>query len=438
VFFSEVAASLYPWNLADEGIERILDKLEEMTGCNSVYLVALMHHEKRPLTDYYFPHNPARKTYFPEDSRAYYRPDPKFYGRIKPRTSDRDFLKGVDWPRVLIEAARKRGMKTGLELSHTPLDVERSRGEFSDCIQRDIYGKPFGQELCLNNPDVQEYVAGIFCDFTANYDVDYVQTCLRNFDAGPSVAVAYPNTRRRDFAGHDAGRVLLTTLGACFCESCAGAAREAGIDFDKIKATLKPIADSIAHSSLEQAHENSLLLASSTSPTTILLETPEMFQWLQFRRDSLTRCYRNIHERAHQIRSSIDVRLNTSNRENLELYGVDFRSLRPHLDSIRSSNYDEQSGEISRLEHKRAWLLSVRRAVGDDMHFISALAPRPLATPEIIRQSVVVSAECGVDGIAIGHYDNAPFPLLRAVKEGLDLAGVEVRAQPGGQRREGE
>ena len=78
MFFSEIAASLYAWNLVDEGIERILDKLQEMTGCNSVYLIALMHHEKRPLTDYYFPHNPARKTYFPEDSRAYFQPDPKF------------------------------------------------------------------------------------------------------------------------------------------------------------------------------------------------------------------------------------------------------------------------------------------------------------------------------------------------------------------------
>jgi len=39
MFFSEIAASLYPWDLADEGVERILDNLEEMTACNSVYLI---------------------------------------------------------------------------------------------------------------------------------------------------------------------------------------------------------------------------------------------------------------------------------------------------------------------------------------------------------------------------------------------------------------
>jgi len=140
MFFSEISGSLYAWDLADEGIERILDNLQEMTACNSTYLIALMHHEKRPLTDYFYPHNPVRKTYCPEDSRAYFRPDPKFYGRIKPLTSDRDFLKGTDWLLVLIDAARKRGMKTGVELSHTLIDSERAQNEFPDCMQHDIYG----------------------------------------------------------------------------------------------------------------------------------------------------------------------------------------------------------------------------------------------------------------------------------------------------------
>ncbi|MCL5019334.1 MAG: hypothetical protein M1426_02500 [Patescibacteria group bacterium] len=39
----------------------------------------------KPLTDYFYPHNPVRKTYYPEDSRAYWNPNPKFYNRIKPR-----------------------------------------------------------------------------------------------------------------------------------------------------------------------------------------------------------------------------------------------------------------------------------------------------------------------------------------------------------------
>ena len=67
----EVSASLYPWDLHDEGIEEILDNLQQMSAVNSVYLLGIMHYEIRPLTSPAFPHNPVRKTWQAEDSRAY-------------------------------------------------------------------------------------------------------------------------------------------------------------------------------------------------------------------------------------------------------------------------------------------------------------------------------------------------------------------------------
>jgi len=68
----EVSASLYAWDLHDEGIEKILDHLQQMSAVDSVYLVALMHYERRPLTSPEFPHNPVRKMWQAEDSRAYW------------------------------------------------------------------------------------------------------------------------------------------------------------------------------------------------------------------------------------------------------------------------------------------------------------------------------------------------------------------------------
>ncbi|MGD8238884.1 MAG: hypothetical protein PVH68_10045 [Armatimonadota bacterium] len=413
MLFSEVSASLYPWDLADEGVERILENLQEMSCCNSVYLIALMHHEKRPLTDFFYPHNPVRKTYCPEDSRAYWRPDPTCYGRIRPRTSERDFLAGTDWLQVLIDAARKRGMKTGVEISHTVLDAERAAGELSDCIQRDINGQRIGKLVCPNNPDVQEYVTGLFADVVANYDLDYVQTCLTPFQHGPR-------------EGQPAARVLASCLGGCWCEHCASAAREDGLDLAAIRQELRPVAEMFARPSLDQAHERALLRASNTAETAVLLEVPALYEWLQFRRRSMTRFFGRIHERVHGIRDGIELRLNAYITQHQELSGLDLRALKPHLDSIRSSDYSEQSGEMSRLEHKRRWLLSVRRAVGDEMYFLSAIGVRPKATPEIIRRGVVVSAQCGVDGITLGHYDGAPFRNLRAVREGMELADVEM------------
>ena len=413
MFFSEISASLYPWDVADEGMDRILDNLEEMTGCNSVYLIALMHHEKRPLTDYFYPHNPVRKTYCPEDSRAYFRPDSSFYGRIHPRTSERDWLKATDWLQVVTEASRRRGMKTGVELSHTLVDSERAAGEFADCIQHDIYGNRLGKLLCFNSPDAREYVLGLFADLTTNYDVDYIQTCLIPFNSGRG-------------GDHEALRTLGVTLGGCFCDSCKKAAGERGIDLAQIQAALRPIADRLTRPSLEDAHRLQVLAAGNTTATAILMEQPELFQWLCFRRDSLTNFFQQIHDRIHAIRPNIDLRLNAYISANQELSGLDLRALKPHLDSIRSSDYSEQSGDIRRLEHKREFLMSVRSAAGDDMPFLSAIGVRPKATPEIIRQGVVVSMQCGVDGITMGHYDGASFSNLRAIREGLKLADVEI------------
>jgi hypothetical protein len=166
MFWKELTTGIYPWDIHDEGIENILDNLQEYAGNNAAYMLALMHHEKRPLHANYYPHNPVRKRYLAEDSRVYFTIHPEMYkdSRIKPLPSERDFLKGTDWLDIFIKALRKRGMKTGAEISHTPLDSERGRREFGDCIQRDIYGNPPSydrftwQQLCWNSPDAREYV----------------------------------------------------------------------------------------------------------------------------------------------------------------------------------------------------------------------------------------------------------------------------------------
>jgi len=78
------------------------------------------------------------------------------------------------------------------------------------------------------------------------------------------------------------------------------------------------------------------------------------------------------------------------------------------------------------LEHKRQFLLGVRAAAGDDILFLSSIGIRPNATPELVRKGVVISSECGADGLSLGHYDGAPLKLLEAIGDGLRDADVRV------------
>ena len=441
--FSEIAASLYAWDLLDEGVDPVLETLGETAGANSTYLVALMHWEKRPLTDFYYPHNPKRKTYFPEDSRAYWQPHLENYRdtRIKPRTSDRDELKGKDWLEMLVSAGRKRKWKTGAEISHTVLDFDRARGECSYAVQRDIYGNPLAQLICVNNPDARSYLIGLFTDLVKNYDIDFVQTCL----------VPFASTRLRaaaGFGGEDhtpgtfgfltwggaggataAENTLLTVLGGCFCAGCEAAARKDGLDLKAVRRALRPLADMLDHAGPAETHRLALLRASNTTPTALLLRHPELFEWMKFRCASITRLFADAHAAVRAINPKIDLRLNAYISRNPELSGIDLASLKHHLVSVRSSDYSEQSGTASQLEHKRQFLLSIREAVGDEMHFLSAIGIRPKATPELIRQGVQISSECGADGLSLGHYDGAPLRNLDAIREGMAAADVAMRAE---------
>ncbi len=420
MYWKEVVASLYPWDLLDEGLERILDTLERDTLTNSTYLVALMHDEKRPLTDYYYPHNPRRKVYWTEDSRAYWKPDADSYrkSRIKPRVSDNSEIRGRDWLQELINGSRRRGMTVGAELSHTWVDKERTRGALSDITQRDIFGAPFAGNICPNNPDVRAYGRALYLDLATHYSIDFIQTCLVGFHPGRHQPWAASEAK-------EASRLVGIATGGCFCEHCQAAAQASGLDWSEIVDRLRWLAEGFRPYNHKQNFELQLLRESSTTATALLAEVPELYAFLKFRTDALTGFFKEISAVVHDARPDVDLRLNHFARYP-ELMGLDLRAVAAVMDSVRSSNYAEQTGDPAQLDFKRAYLHGIRRAIGLDTYFLSAVSPRPKATPELVKRGILISAQCGADALTIGHYDGAWPDCLRAIREGIVEAGIVV------------
>jgi hypothetical protein len=371
----EVSSSLYPWDLHDEGTEHIFDNLQTMAEVNSVYVLGIMHYEIRPLTSPHYTHNPVRLNWQAEDSRCYWHFDPSMYGRIKPVPSDFDFLR-EDWVGRFVEAAHKRNLKTGVELSHTLIPLEFVLNSYSDCAQQDIHGvshSVYGRSypLCPNNTDVQAYVRGLFSDLAKHYEVDYLQTCMLPFMPG----------------GADKG--------GCFCASCVKAAAAKNIDLKAIQAVL--LKDPSAE--------------------------PQLATWQKFREDSMVDFFRIMHESIHALKPRCDLRYNDC-FSGAARWGLDFSTLRHSLDSLRVCDYSEQKGDPALMKNKTDWLTSERKATGRDFPMLSAIAVRPKATPQLIREGVQIAVNCQMDGITLGHYDGAEFPMLRAIREGLDAEGV--------------
>lgn len=373
----EVSASTYPWEVHDEGTERLLDNMQQMAGINSVYLIALMHHEPRPYNCERFPHNPVRRKWFAEDSRISWYPDLSLYGRIKPMLSDHKWLRDTDWLKVVTNAARKRKMKVGVEVSHTIFSSRQLMlEEYTDLIQRNLYGKPAtkwggGYVPCANHKDVEAYLIAIYTDLAKNYDVDYIQTCMLNFVFGD------------------------VTNGGCFCDACVKTAEKMGIDMEAIKKALRK--DPKAQ--------------------------PYKDQWHTFRRKSVAALYKKITDAVRKANPKIDFRLNHWTRS-AESGGMYIEDIAPMLGSIRLMSYEEQTGDPGALARKQKWIEKVRKRVGDDLPLLAAIGVRNKAYPQLIRQGVKVAVDGGVQGITLGHYDGAAHSILRAVRNGLAQAGV--------------
>ena len=115
MIFREVNARLFPWGFVDEDPDDILDTLERDALVNSFYPVILMHDEKRPLSEFYYAHNPRRKVYWTEDSRATWHFDPSYYAesRITPPTSEDPELAGTDWVQFSVDRSAELTAKPG-------------------------------------------------------------------------------------------------------------------------------------------------------------------------------------------------------------------------------------------------------------------------------------------------------------------------------------
>jgi hypothetical protein len=423
VYWRELNTGLYPWDLHDEGIERILDNLEATVGCNAVYMTALMHSEKRPLHDNTYPHNPVRKRYLTEDAVAYWKPDPDCYrdSRIKPATTERPFLKGTDWVRLFVDAVRKRGLKAGVAISHTPLSEARAVESFADCIQRDVYGSLLpvrrlgktsffhAQQLCWNSPDARKYIEALVTDLVSHYPVDIYQVSNLLMEGG----------------AEELHPLLGVTLGGCFCANCEREARARGLDWDAITKTVRRYADVMSRSTVAANEEWLLLKRGDSSPVMLLLEHRELYEWLQFRCETITAYFRGLSAAVHKARPDIDFRFNT-NWPGAEYIGLDLTKIAPFVDSVRMTDYAEQTGDVEKVRRKGKWLSNVRRQVGEDMTLISSIAPRGKATPELIKLGVKTIAENDADGLSFAFYDGAKMQYLRAIREAMDEAEITL------------
>ena len=116
------------------------------------------------------------------------------------------------------------------------------------------------------------------------------------------------------------------------------AARADGFDLKAAQRAMLPLAGWLsANDDLAGEHYIQLMRASNTSAEAVLLRHPEIFDWLKFRCNSMTRMFARVHDTVTSIKPKMDVRLNAFIYDAWELRGNRLygASPAPWLDSLQ-------------------------------------------------------------------------------------------------------
>jgi hypothetical protein len=213
----ETSIFAFATDVADEGLETVLDNIQERGGLGGITLAAA-YHEGRDV----FPHNPKHKVRFLESGAVFFRPDPaRWRGvRLQPPVSE-----VADVFSRTVDAAGRRGLVTHawtVFLHNGALATAHP-----DCAPENAFGDPYVTDLCPANPDVRVFARTLAADVAA---LGVVQICSESLHYHP---LEHGYAHERYFV--PLGPRARYLLGLCFCRHCLDAARRHGVDGQAVR-----------------------------------------------------------------------------------------------------------------------------------------------------------------------------------------------------------
>lgn len=219
-------------SFTDEGVEKVLDILQERAGVNTLMLVTFAYGREvagRQLPDQPLPDHGAQQydtaTFrggdYADVHPQYYR-DTVFHNLRAPDLGNFDILGDV------VPKARAQGMKSYCwfidDINPRYLDgFEQMAGEV------DALGRPVWR-TCLNNPHVRELLGSLVEDWVKSYDIDGIMWGSER--QGP-----LNNAIEQPFPAKFGREAQLT----CFCPYCCKKGRDRGIDVERAREGFKTL-----------------------------------------------------------------------------------------------------------------------------------------------------------------------------------------------------
>lgn len=377
----DFAVWAYPWDVRDEGPNRVADRLREI-GVDEVNLATNYH-----AVQAFAPHNPERRTHFAHAS-SYFAPDDR-YGRLEPIPYGG--MAG-DW---VADIANELG---DLTLTSWTVGCHNSRLGMAnpDVTIESPHGDALVFGLCPSNPDVQAYLVALVGDLADRDQFDRIE--LETFDYFYGTGFGWHHQKIHARLG-TIGEFL---LGLCFCDHCRATAADAGIDVERARETAAGTLDDVVAGRVP--HE--------LAPEQWLRANPAVADYVDVREDALVDLYVDLADATGDTPLGYYVGMPEAGRE--WLVGADLDRLAEHVDYYCLPAYE-----------------SSREAVLDAYRTADALTPDvPLHVgilpghPAIHDEATVVDVvdglrEVGVPRVSFYNYGLLPERSLDGIESAI-------------------
>jgi hypothetical protein len=265
-----VGIQISPISFIDEGVETVLDTLQQRVGVNVLLIGTIswlglkvgrrISHALEGWPDHgvQAPYTMQGGAYW-ATREAYYANTP-----IKDfRSTDKE-LAGRDILDLVIPAAKARGMQVIPEMME-PLFKYAGHGSASavnipnmpQYLEVDVYGRVAG-EPCTSNPAYRRWWHALVEDQCRNYAIDGIMWC---------------NERNSPL-----DRMIQGQAPGCFCEHCRREAIERGIDVERTRIAFREVHDYFQRARAGEAFVDGALIEFLR----VLLRNPEILIWERF------------------------------------------------------------------------------------------------------------------------------------------------------------
>ena len=209
------SAFCFAGDLADEGLETVLDNIQGRAGLGGVTMAAA-YHASRDL----FPHARTRRLRFQPGGEIFFRPDPARWRGLALQPRPSRLTQDSDPLAELVAAAVTRGL--GVQAWTVFLHVDWTEDGDPRFAEQTCFGDPCLTELCPANPDVRAYALALAQDIAGRGVGSVLAESLHYH------ALEHGAHHERYFVELGAAARLL--LGLCFCDHCLAAAGRHGAD----------------------------------------------------------------------------------------------------------------------------------------------------------------------------------------------------------------